>query len=91
MLALIVFWHEPGYALEPAQILSWVAEQMEITDTGPLPAAFYVSKAGLQAAFTKANRHTFQITIHARVTVHDSFARERQVLIIHPTLRVGHG
>ncbi len=56
---LALFWQEPGYALEPTQVLAWVARRMDITETGPLPAVFYVDKAELQAVFTRANRNSY--------------------------------
>lgn len=60
LAAGMLAWHDPVYALEPTQIFSWVSQQMDISDAGPLPAVLYVDKAGLQDAFSKANHNTFK-------------------------------
>lgn len=60
LAVFIMAWQESAYALEPAQIFSWVSQQMDIAEPGPLPAVLIVDKAGLQDAFSKANRHTFE-------------------------------
>lgn len=59
VVALALFWQEPGYCLEQMEIFAWVAGRMDIADSGSLPEIHYVDKAELQAAFTRANRNSY--------------------------------
>ena len=59
VLALVLCFQKPSHALEPAEILAWVAHRMYIAEPGPLPALFYVDKAKLQAVFKRANRNSY--------------------------------
>jgi hypothetical protein len=60
LAVFVLAWQASAYALEPAQIFSWVAQQMDMAEPGRVPAVLFVDKAGLQDAFSKANPNTFE-------------------------------